>query len=1138
MNLIKTAINQPVTVTVGVVLIILAGIVSLSRLPIALTPNVEQTVVTVTTFWEGASPEEVEQNVVDKQEERLLGLSNLKSITSTSQQSQAIIRLEFNTGTDPDDARTEISDKLREVPEYPEGVDEPVIQTSDRETRDYIAWIMFGSTDPSFDVRTARDFAVDRIEPMLERVPGIAEITVLGGREREVQIRIDPVRLAQYGIPPTQFANVIRETNVNVSAGQVELGKLDVRLRTVGQYTDLDEIERTVIVDRPGGPVLVRDVAEVVQTFKEPTNFVRSKGRPVIAINAEREVGSNVMSVMAGLKQSIADLNAPGGLLEAEARRLNLDGELYLEQVYDQTIYIDDALALVRNNIFIGGALATIVLILFLRSIRSVSVVVLAIPISVIGAVVAMVAMGRSINVISLAGMAFAVGMVVDNAIVVLENIFRHLEMGKRPMQAAFDGAKEVWGAVLASTLTTIVVFIPILLVEEEAGQLFRDIALAICAAVGLSLIVSITVIPCAAGRLLKNGKTKVDRKGRVKEKKHRISDAMSRLIHSLCGSTVARVGVVAGLTAGAVVGTWALMPPADYLPAGNRNLVFGLIIPPPGYNVDQMSDMGHRLEDVVEPFWEAGDLYDKWQHLIEEGNEQQAKQARQEYERAVEQLPSVPTFDWQTQSPGPPVTPPSIHNYFVVSFEGIMFHGAISDDPSRVVDIVTLLNHAVRQEVLPGTIAFAFQAPLFQLGGSTGAAVKLELSGADLDQVIDVASGLYNELGATYGYSAIQPVPGNFMIPGPEMQVRPDLVRLSEVGLTMGDVGLAVRASGDGAIIDEYNLGGETIDLVVISKYAVDNRSLEDLRDLPIASPAGRVVPLESIADVFRVGSPQEIARASRQRAVTFQITPPKGVPLETLVEEIEQMIADGRVSGAIPPAIQSNLAGSASKLEAVRAALLGDGTFIGLISSSLVLALVVVYLLMCVLFQSFIKPLVIMLSVPLATLGGFAALFIVFIWSATNRYMPMQMLDVLTMLGFVILIGIVVNNAILLVHQTNNFLTGRGETGTGSNEPMTPRRAIAEAVRTRVRPIFMSMMTSIGGMLPLVLMPGSGSELYRGLGSVVVGGLLVSTIFTLVLVPLLLSLVLDLSWKVRGEATPRTAEALPPKGAVPATE
>jgi HAE1 family hydrophobic/amphiphilic exporter-1 len=375
-------------------------------------------------------------------------------------------------------------------------------------------------------------------------------------------------------------------------------------------------------------------------------------------------------------------------------------------------------------------------------------------------------------------------------------------------------------------------------------------------------------------------------------------------------------------------------------------------------------------------------------------------------------------------------------------------------------------------------------------------------------------------------------------MIPGPEMQVKPNLVRLSELGLTTGDIGLAVRASGDGAIIDEYNLGGETIDLKIISQNAVTNDSLDELLDLPIATPKGRVVPLASLADVVRVGSPQEIARASRQRAVTFQVTAPKGLALETVVEQIEQMIADGRASGAIPPSVESNLAGSASKLEAVRAALLGDGSFIGLISSSLVLALTVVYLLMCVLFQSFVKPLVIMLSVPLATLGGFAALFAVFIWSVTDPYLPMQRLDVLTMLGFVILIGVVVNNAILLVHQTNNFLTGKGETGDGTHEALLPRRAVAEAVRTRVRPIFMSMLTSIGGMLPLVLMPGSGSELYRGLGSVVVGGLLVSTVFTLLLVPLLLSLVLDLSWRSTDAPATQPVESLPPKSAIPVTK
>ncbi|MDY7110057.1 MAG: efflux RND transporter permease subunit, partial [Planctomycetota bacterium] len=269
MDLIRLAIRQPVTVTVGVILIILAGVVSLSRLPIQLTPNVESTVITVSTFWEGASPQEIEQNVVDKQEERLLGLSNLKEMTSISQQGFGRIRLEFATGTNQSGALQEVSDKLREVPEYPEGVDEPVLATSDEESRDYIAWIVFGSTDPDFDIDVLRDFAVDRIEPVLERVPGIAEINVYGGRERELQIRVDPVLLAQYGITPRQFASVIQDTNQNISAGRLADGKLDVRLRTIGQFQSPDEIERTVIAHHEGADVLLRDVAEVAETYKE-----------------------------------------------------------------------------------------------------------------------------------------------------------------------------------------------------------------------------------------------------------------------------------------------------------------------------------------------------------------------------------------------------------------------------------------------------------------------------------------------------------------------------------------------------------------------------------------------------------------------------------------------------------------------------------------------------------------------------------------------------------------------------------------------------------------------------------------------------------------------------------------------------
>ncbi|MHC4429331.1 MAG: efflux RND transporter permease subunit, partial [Planctomycetota bacterium] len=844
------------------------------------------------------------------------------------------------------------------------------------------------------------------------------------------------------------------------------------------------------------------DVGEAVMTYKEPTSFVRSKARPVIAINAEREIGCNVMEVMAALQEELAQLNAPGGLLETEARRRDLDGGLYLDQVYDQTVYINDALALVRNNIFIGGTLATLVLILFLRSIRTVGIIAMAIPISAIGAIVAMVAMGRSINVISLAGMAFAVGMVVDNAIVVLENMFRHLEMGKTRWHAALDGAREVWGAVLASTLTTIVVFIPILLVQEEAGQLFRDIALAICAAVALSLIVSVTVIPTVGARLLRAPK-RTRPEATVLGGGGGFSVRIGRLVYAGCGTTWTRLGIIAGLTLVSLAGTWLLMPPADYLPTGNRNLVFGLIIPPPGYNIDQFNAMADRIEHTVRPYWEAGDLLDD----------------REAYTQAVANLPSVPTFDWMKQAPGDPVVPPSIENYFLVAFEGILFHGAVADDPKRVVDLLPLFSYATRAEVIPGVISFPLQVPLFQLGGSTGSAVKLQLAGQDLDEVSECALKVFMRLMGNEQFGQIQPVPSNFTILAPELQVRPDLVRLGESGLTTADLALAVSAAGDGAIIDEYRFGGDSVDLKFIFEEAVGAKAIEGIEDLPLAAIGGRVVQLGSVANVRREGAPQEIARVGRQRSVSFQVDAAKGVPLERAMNDLEAMIAGLRETGEIPPTIATSMAGAASKLQEVRGALLGDGTFLGTLNSSLVLALAVVYLLLCVLFQSFLRPMVIMFTVPLATLGGFMALYAVMMWSFMDRYLPIQKMDVLTMLGFVILIGIVVNNAILIVHQTLNFMKPGADVGAGRVGPLPPREAVAEAVRTRIRPIFMGTLTSVGGMAPLVLMPGSGSELYRGLGSVVVGGLLVSTLFTIVLTPLLLSLVLDLTARRGGK-------------------
>ena len=1117
MDIVRLVIRQPVTVAVGVILVVVSGILAVQRIPVQLTPNVEDTVVAVTTFWEGASPEEIEQEIVNEQEEKLQGIANLRAMTSFSRQNEGTIRLEFAVGTPKEVALREVSDKLREVPDYPDNADEPVVEASDPESRDYIAWIVLGTTDPEFDVRTLFDFAEDRVKPAIERVAGVSEVNVLGGREREVQIRFDPVHLAQRGITATGLVSAIRGANRNISAGEVPDGQSDVRVRTISQYESVEHVENTVIGYEEGVPILVRDVAEVVETFKEMRSYVRAKGKDVLAINVQREVGTNVMEVMNGVKAAVAQVNAEGGVLDVEATRLGLSGGFVLRQVYDQTVYIDQAISLVQSNIWIGGGLAVVILLLFLRSVASVGIVALAIPISVVGAFVVMVAMGRSINVVSLAGMAFAVGMVVDNAIVVLENIYRHLEMGKAPMRAAYDGAREVWGAVLASTLTTVVVFIPILLVQEEAGQLFRDIALAICAAVSLSLIVSISVIPTAAARLLRKRRAKAKpvapkpagrnpllwavRGARAGLRPlSALPDLVARVVHATCGSWLLRIVVVGLMTAGSLVGSVLLMPPSDYLPAGNRNLVFGLMIPPPGKNIQQQEEMGRRVEETMRPYWEASE----------------SAKGTPEYERAWAALPKVSSGTrWE---PGPEITPPPIDNYFFVGFGTQMVHGAITTEDSKVVDVIPLFDKATRSEVLPGTIAFAFQLPLFRTGGITGSGVKVDFKGDDLSMVTGAASAVFNRLAGEYGYGAVRSDPQNFNLRGPELQIVPDRVRLSDVGMVPTDLGLAVQAAGDGAIIGDYRVGGDTIDLKVISKSAVDARTVAGLQDLPVATPSGHAVPLGSLAEVHRVTSPPQINRVNRQRAITVDFTAPTGVPLEEAIGIIETAVAAEREAGNIPAGIDIGYTGSASKLKSVRTALLGDGTLVGTFASSLFLALLVVYLLMCVLFQSWLRPLVIMFAVPPATFGGFVGLAVVHWWSVKDRYAPVQNLDVLTMLGIVLLIGIVVNNAILIVHQALNFMRGVGEGEDDRVEPMSARDAIAESVRTRVRPIMMTSVTSVAGMLPLVLMPGSGSELYRGMGGVVVGGMLMSTVFTLVLVPLLFSLVMDMQRVVNG--------------------
>ena len=1098
--MIHKATEQPITVAVAVLLSVFAGVLAVTRVPIRMTPEVESVVISVATNWESASAEEIESDIVEEQEKVLGEVTGLNSMTSTSAAGQGTVRLEFETGTDIDAALAEVLQKLDEVPGYPDGVLQPVVEPVDPESVDYISWVGLASTDPEFESARLYDFMERRLQPRFDRVPGVSQVGIRGAVQSELHIIVDPVAMANRGITYSQLRNAIQTANVDVSAGRIAEGKRDIRVRSTGRFESPEEVENMVLLHNEAGPVYLRDIAEVEQSYKEPSSWARARGYQMPFFNFQLERGANLLETMGFLIDEIEALNTPGGLLDQKARELGLDGDLELIMTYDSTTYVRDAVALVRSNLMLGAVLATATLLFFLRSFRSVGIIAIAIPVSVIASFVVLVALGRSINIISLAGLAFAVGMVVDNAIVVIENIYRHLEMGKRAPRAAVDGAKEVAGAVVASTLTTLAVFFPILLVQETAGQLFRDIALAIMAAVGLSMIVSITVIPAAASKLLHRGDV-----GET-EGKTAIGRFFSRILRPLIDFVAALPGRVASLVAVGtrtwprriaiilafsvvtILGTRILLPPLDYLPKGNRNIVFGLLFPPPGYNLEQLSEMGRRIEDRIQPSWET--TPNKF------GIEEVMERARGESTEPRDRRTPVPMGPGSDEA----VMPPPLDHYFLVSFEGRMFHGAISADKKRVADAVPMMNYATSGTAAPDTLAFAFQMPLFRVGGRTGSAIQIDLTGDDLDQVGGAAGALFGALMEKFGAGTLQPEPPNFSLPLSELRIVPNDERLRELGMTRADLGLAVQANGDGILLfRDYEENGELKDMKILSRYSRGDEAMEQLLDAPVATPGGAVVDFGSIATLQRVRGPDEIRHVDRLRAVTIELTPPTGMPLEVAIGQVEDVVAGLRSGGAIPPAVGMDLSGSAGKLNEIKTVLLGDGSFLGTVSSTLFLAFLVIYLLLVVLFQSWTYPLVIMISVPLATFGGFIGLALVHQWSVMDRYSPVQNLDMLSILGFVILAGVVVNNSILIVHQTLNFLR--------ADPDLDPQEAIHESVKSRVRPILMSTLTSVGGMLPLVLLPGAGSELYRGLGAVVVGGLVVSTVFTLFLVPTVLS-------------------------------
>lgn len=1031
MDIIKASIERPIAVVAAIFMTIVLGFIALERIPIQLAPDVNKPVITVSTYWYGASPYEIEREIVNRQEEVLKGIEGSKRLSAKAQEGRSEVTIEFDTNVNMDRALLLVSNRLNQIEGYPEDAGEPSLDTAGLDDN-AIAWFILTKTEGNeTDIAAYGDIVENVIQDKIERVPGVARTTVYGGSETELRVTIDPEKMAYYGLTVPEVALALQRANASISAGDVEEGKRRYIVRAEGEFQTPDQVKNVVLISNLNengrfSRVTVKDIATVEFTHKEPISNIRFLGDSSLAINAVRQSGANVIEIMEGVRNAVKELN------ENSLPSLGLK----LEQVYDETIYIDSAIELVRQNIWIGGSLAIFILIMFLRSWRATVIIGLSIPISVVAAFVAMAALGRSINVISLAGIAFAVGMVVDAAIVVLENIYRHRENGKEANEAAYFGAKQVWSAVMVSALTTVLVFVPILIMQLEAGQLFRDIAVAISVAVTMSLLVSITVLPALAKWLLTGVKTT--------KKNIYILDDIARgfvkltisYVKLITKSRIASLLVAATVALGALSISYAMLPKLEYLPEGNRNLIFGIMLPPPGYNLETLTEIAERVETRVKNLWAS-----------ETGSVAEAGQ------------------------------PPKIKNYFFVAGAGgRTLFGASAVQDTRVRELIPVLTRSLFGE--PGTFGFFTQPSLFQRGFGGGRSIDLDITGPDLEKVVIVAQQAAGLVGKSFPRSEgnqMRPIPG-LVLGAPEIQVQPNRVKLADNNITAQSLALSVDAFNSGLRIAEITVDSKRMDLTLRGKVNAITQT-QGIENIPVVTPNGKILPISSIADVVMTSGPTEIRHIERDRTITLQIKPIDKIPLEAAIDTIKEKVILPLEQQGLPTGINLNLSGTADELTSTWNAMV----------INLLVAICMVYLLMAILFESFIYPLVIMLSVPPAAAGGVMGLWVL-------NLNILQPLDMLTMLGFVILIGIVVNNAILLVHQTLQHM---------KEENLNASEAILEATRNRIRPIFMSTLTSVFGMIPLVVFPGAGSELYRGLGSVVIGGLCLSAILTLAIVP-----------------------------------
>jgi HAE1 family hydrophobic/amphiphilic exporter-1 len=1031
----RFSVGRPVFTTMVALSVIILGGISLSRLPVDLMPDITYPTLSVSTSYENASPEEIEELITRPIEQAMSAVPGVEEVSSVSSEGSSSVRVTFTWGTDLDAAADDIRDRLdRVIPRLPDDADRPSLRKFDPAA---FPILILGASS-KLDPLEARRIIDDEITYRLERVPGVAAMDVWGGREREIHVNVDPEKLKALQVPLDQVVARIRRANITLPAGAIEAGNLELTLRTPGEYTSLEQLRGTTVAVRNGLPVRVSQVADVVDGWQRVRRIVRVNGQEGVRLSINKQSGTNTVEVARRVLKEIERVNAE-------------IPQVRLTPIIDTSEYIQRSITNVGTSALFGGLFAVFVLLVFLRNIRSTVIIAAAIPVSIVATFAMIYFAGFTLNIMTLGGLALGVGMLVDSSIVVLENITRLRDRGLDGPSAAIDGSEEVTGAILASTLTTVVIFLPLVFVRGMAGVMFEQFAFVVGFALLCALGVAMTLIPMLASKFLRPSTLGAYADEGMAHKVFRVTGtAFSQLesgykglLHLALNHRLLTIGVALAALAGSLllvplVGT-ELMPQAD---EGEVRVDVEMEV---GTRLGVLDETMLQVESIVQE-----ELGDEAEHVV------------------------------AIAGGGMRMTASSHTGNMRVSLKP-------QSERDRSSEAIAAALRPKLARIPGATVRTRAGQGLFLLRRMIGGTerVEVELRGYDLETANRLAQNVLKVVAEVPGVTDARITRD---VGAPERLIRVDRAKAEAMRVAVQDVAEMLQTVISGTRASNYREAGDEF-TIRVQVAGAERLSLREILDLTVTNAAGEPVVLRNVVSVVPRSGPVQIERRDQERVTSVRANI-AGRDLGSILADIRT----GLQGVPTPRGFAVNFAGDyEEQQEAFRELLVG-----------LILALVLVYMVMACLYESLRDPFVVMFSVPLAVIGVVLMLFL------TKTTFNMQ-----SYIGCIMLGGIVVNNAILLVDYTNLLRRRDG---------MPLRAAIEEAGRRRLRPILMTASTTAFGLLPLALGLGEGGEAQAPMARAVIGGLLSSTLITLVVVPVVYSL-FERGLRRRGEDLPPAA-------------